>query len=211
LFKPKNNGWVFFHVVSGRRYSLNRRYHRGAVVTTIPSDVVPATVVAVQGIGTRLIARGLPPRLVKTAHILYFSQTLDALPASSAWEIQEYALTSDLRPILQALSSGTARAVSDGSFKDKFGTSAVTVVDDDETSTLGLNVVRGHPDDQSACCSELAGLFSIFMLVNLLSKWAGFLSGAIQVGCDGLSALNKAFDMWPLDPDDPHFDTLNAL
>jgi hypothetical protein len=49
------------------------------------------------------------------------------------------------------------------------------------------------------------------MLVNLLSKWAGILEGAIEVGCDGLSALNKAIDTWPLDPDDPHFDMLNSL
>jgi hypothetical protein len=211
LFKLENNGWVFFHVVSGQRHSVNRQYHHGGVVSTIPSDVVPATVVAVQGLGIRLITRGLPPRLAETAPILSFSQTLDALPALSAWAIQEYALPSNLRPILQNLSSGTARAVSDGSFKDKFGTSAFTVVDDDETSILGLNVVPGHPDDQSAYRSKLAGLFGIVMLDNLLSKWAGILSGTIEVGCDGLSALNKAFDMWPLNPDDPHFDMLNSL
>jgi hypothetical protein len=33
----------------------------------------------------------------------------------------------------------------------------------------------------------------------------------IEVGCDGLSALNKAFDMWPLNPDGPYFDMLNSL
>jgi hypothetical protein len=184
--------------------------------------VPPTTSVLTGSIGTvfsnsililqiRLIARGLPPCLAETAPILSFSQTLDTLPTSSAWAIQEYALPSDLKPILQALSSGSARAVSNGSFKDKSGTSAFTVVDDDETSILGLNVVPGHPDDQSAYRSELAGLFGIVMLVNLLSKWAGILGGVIEVRCDGLSTLNKAFDTWPLDPDDPHFDMLNSL
>jgi hypothetical protein len=149
---------------------VNRHYHRGGAVCTIPSDVVPAMVVTVQGLGIHLIARGLPPCLAETAPILSFSQTLDALPASSAWEIQEYALPFDLRPILQALSSGSVRAVSDGSFKDKFGASAFMVVDDDETSILGLNVIPGHPDDQTAYRSKLVGLFGIVMLVNLLSK-----------------------------------------
>jgi hypothetical protein len=153
-------------------------------------------VATVQDLGIRLIAHGLPPCLAETAPILSFSQILDALPASSAWAIQEYALPSDLRPILQALSSSSTRAVSDGSFKDKFGTSAFMVVDDDETSILGLNVVPGHPDDQSSYRSE---------------QMAGILAGAIKVGCDGLSALNKAFDTWPLDPDNPHFDMLNSL
>jgi hypothetical protein len=35
---------------------------------------------------------------------------------------------------------------------------------------------------------------------------------SIEVGCDGLSALSKAFDTsWPLEPTDPHFDMLTAL
>jgi hypothetical protein len=97
------------------------------------------------------------------------------------------------------------------SFKDKFGTSAFTVVVNDDISILGLNVVPGHLDDQSAYRSELADLFGIVMLVNLLSEWAGILEGAIEVGCDSLSTLNKAFDTWPLDPDDPYFDMLNSL
>jgi hypothetical protein len=109
------------------------------------------------------------------------------------------------------LGSGTARAVSDGSFKDKFGTAAFTVVDDMDTSIIGLNVVPGHPDDQGAYRSELAGLFGIVLVFNLPCRWAGISSGAIEVGCDGLSALTKAFDTWPLEPDDPHFDMLSAV
>jgi hypothetical protein len=48
-------------------------------------------------------------------------------------------------------------------------------------------------------------------VVNSLCSWADITSGGIEVGCDGLSALNKAFDTWPLEPADPHFDMLCAL
>jgi hypothetical protein len=74
-----------------------------------------------------------------------------------------------------------------------------------------MNVVPGHPDDQGAYRSELAGLFAIVLLVNLLCSWAGITSGSIEIGCDGLSALSKAFDTWPLEPADPHFDMLSSL
>ena len=57
-----------------------------------------------------------------------------------------------------------------------------------------LNIVPVYPDDQGAYRSKLAGLFAIVLLVNLLCSWAGITSDSIEVSCDGLSALNKAFD-----------------
>jgi hypothetical protein len=84
-------------------------------------------------------------------------------------------------------------------------------LDDHACSILGLNVVPGHPDDQGAYRSELAGLFGIVLVVTQLCLWAGIESGGNKIGCDGLSALNKAFDMWPLEPADPHFDMLSSL
>jgi hypothetical protein len=96
---------------------------------------------------------------------------------------------------------------SDGSFKDIIGTSAFTILNPGNSSILGLNITPGHPDDQSAYRSELAGLFAIVQIVNLLCSWANIVHG----GCDGLSALNKAFNSWPLEPADPHFDMLSSL
>jgi hypothetical protein len=84
-------------------------------------------------------------------------------------------------------------------------------MDDRACSILGLNVVPGHPDDQGAYRSELAGLFGIVLVVAHLCLWAGIGSGGIEIGCDGLSALNKAFDTRPLEPADPHFDMLSSL
>jgi hypothetical protein len=76
---------------------------------------------------------------------------------------------------------------------------------------LGLNVVPGHQDDQGAYRSELAGLFGIVVVVLHLCLWAGIESGGIEIGCDGLSALNKAFDTWPHEPAHPHFNMLSSL
>jgi hypothetical protein len=142
---------------------------------------------------------------------LSFSQLLDSLESSSSWTIQEFALPSDLQPTIDSLKSGSARSISDGSFKDKFGTSAFTILDDRACSILGLNVVPGHPDDQGAYRSELAGLFGIMLVVTHLCLWARIESGGIKIECNGLSALNKAYDTWPLEPTGPHFDMLSSL
>jgi hypothetical protein len=211
LFVPNGASWDFYHVSAGRRRSLNRLYQLGRSVHFLPPDSTAATV-SLQGSQVRLISRGLPsPAPTRAPAPLLFSQTLDALPAASKWAIQEYALPSDLSPILASLRAGSARAISDGSFKDKFGTSAFTILDAHDCCILGLNIVPGHPDDQGAYRSELAGLFGIVLVVNLLCSWAGITSGGIEIGCDGLSALNKAFETWPLEPADPHFDMLSAL
>jgi hypothetical protein len=212
LFVPNDQAWDFYHVSAGRRQSVNRLYHHGGTVPAVPADARSATVSLQGQQRARLLSVALAPAQAPAAEQpLTFSQTLDALPASSSWAIKEIALPPDLRPILASLRAGSARAVSDGSFKDKFGTSAFTLVDAHACSIIGLNIVPGHPDDQGAYRSELAGLFGIVLIVNLLCSWAGITSGAIEVGCDGLSALNKAFDTWPLEPSDPHFDLLSAL
>jgi hypothetical protein len=101
----------------------------------------------------------------------------------------EYALPPELQPIIDSLSQGTAQAISDGSFKVKFGTSAFTILDSGNSSILGLNIVPGHPDDQSAYHSELAGLFAIVRIVNLLCSWANKFSRHILGWLNETSSL----------------------
>ena len=86
------------------------------------------------------------------------------------------------------------------------------IVDAHAYLILDLNILLGHPDDQGAyCCGELAGLFAIILLVNLIYSLADITSRGIEVGYDSLSALNKGFDTWPLESSNLHFDLLSAL
>jgi hypothetical protein len=195
LCVPYNRLWSFYHVVSGRRQSVNRLYHLRGSSNALPPDSRAATV-SIHGPLARLISFGLSALPPQDDQALSFSQILDSLPAPSIWAVQEYALPSDLGPIVRSLLLGTSRAIRDGPYKDKFGTFAFTILDNQDNSILNLNVVPGHPDDQGAYRSELAGLFGIVQVINRLCSWAGIESGGIEVGCNRLSALEKALNTW---------------
>jgi hypothetical protein len=124
LFSPNGSQWDYFHVTAGQRQSVNRHYRQGGSSDTLPPDARAALVVRQRTHGC-LISFGLPAASAPTrTHSQPFSTMLDSLPSASKWTIQEYALPMDLTPLLASIRDGSARAVSDGSFKDKFGTAA---------------------------------------------------------------------------------------
>jgi hypothetical protein len=123
-FLPNASSWDFYHVSAGRRQSRNRLCRLGGLTSLLPGDSRAATVSS-HGTHAHLLAFALPPAPARDSlSSPTFSQLVDSLPASSSWSVKELALPSDLRALLSALRSGSARAVSDGSFKDKFGTSS---------------------------------------------------------------------------------------
>jgi hypothetical protein len=107
--------------------------------------------------------------------------------------------------------SGTIKAVSDGSFKDRHGTAAWLLEIASDCIIHGLAVIPGHGSDQSAYRSELTGLYGIAMTVRLLETKYSF-HGSVTIGCDGLSALNKAqIDSDFANPNEPQFDLITAI
>jgi hypothetical protein len=102
------------------------------------------------------------------------------------------------------------QAVSDGSFKDRYGTAAWTVVINGCTVT-GKCVVPGNPEDQSAYRSELTGLYGIVYTIWHI-QMEHKATGRVTVGCDGLSALRQAklrTDF--INPNIPQYDLILAI
>jgi hypothetical protein len=115
--------------------------------------------------------------------------------------------------IQQELSQPVAeiKAVSDGSFKDKFGTAAWMVYVNNNCIITGRCVAPGGPDDQSAYRSELTGIYGIVSTIRYLQR-AFNVSGKITVGCDGLSALRQAENLCDfINPNIPHYDLIMAI
>ena len=96
----------------------------------------------------------------------------------------------DGKAVAESIKNGCCIAISDGSFKDEFGTASWIVQGEDEFGSLeGSLVTPGNPEDQSAYRSELAGLYGIAAIVNLLCQYHKITEGSITIGCDGLQAL----------------------
>ena len=181
---------------------MNHLCHRDGTVEPLPVDARAATV-SLQGQQAQLLSVGLAPAHNPIAkHLLSFSQTLDALPASLSWATKEIALPPDPCPIIASIQDDSACAISEGSFKDKFGagTSAFTIVDARHArSILGLNIVPGHLDDQGAHHSKLAGLFAVILIENLVHSWAEItFSGNVDVMVCRLSTKPLTPDLWNL-------------
>jgi hypothetical protein len=118
--------------------------------------------------------------------------------------------------------------VSDGPFKDQYGTSewaieAESSVDrctgvdippadeSKENRCKGVNIGPGAPTDQSAYRSEVAGLFGIATAVRDICAFRDITAGMVYLGCDGLSTLLNCIDIDSVaKPTAPHFDLITA-
>jgi hypothetical protein len=102
--------------------------------------------------------------------------------------------------IVQGIKDGTARIVSDRSYKkDKpigpAGTSAFRIApyanNKEEQCITGYNWVTGTKEDQSSYRSEAAGVSGALAVLDLLVKHYHIESGSVTIALDGLSALQQ--------------------
>ncbi|CAJ1937232.1 unnamed protein product, partial [Cylindrotheca closterium] len=118
--------------------------------------------------------------------------------------------------LADALLEGRLRVISDGSFKNELGTAAVQLL----VKHGGCHRIiipcqtPGLPQDQSPYRSELIGLLAGIMAVDwLLKQWFPNLLSCpkVRIACNGLSAIEMAFDDRPLSPTDAQFDLVSSI
>jgi hypothetical protein len=166
--------------------------------------------------GARIVCTGSadfvsldPPRFPTFRDFLASIRSLD-------WCTQSFEMVDDGKPLADAIANGlsaTIMAVSDRSFKRTHGTAAWTVGTEDQHHMLsGSAVCPGGEEDQSAYRSELTGLYVIMTFINHLCDFYNINSGQVEIGCDGLSALQTAFDNGTiLHSDTPDYDLVGAI
>jgi hypothetical protein len=80
-----------------------------------------------------------------------------------------------------------------------------------ENRCKGVNIVPGAPTDQSAYCSEVAGLFGAATMVREICEFHDINAGTVYLGCDGVSTLlNCTYIDYVAKPTAPHFDLFTA-
>jgi hypothetical protein len=129
---------------------------------------------------------GPPP----TPPSISLSEIITTLPTGSRWSIQRFDLASSDLLIAQALRDGTAIAVSDGSYKDHHGTSALILqAPQTQHNIIAVNTVPGNSAFQDSYRSEIAGIYGQLIMVNTLCCLHNITQGSIECGCNGMEAL----------------------
>jgi hypothetical protein len=173
-------GWIeMFRKIPGR----HTRAPTSKYVFTLFADVIPEWCT--------------PILVYRVQDIVYLTGEgeLDSTPVpiiedNTHWIIQNVQFPNNVKSEIESV-RGVLRAVSDGSFKDAFGTAAWMIHVSDRCVLRGHCVTPGNPSNQSAYRSELTGIYGIVCTIWYLYNKYG-LSGHITVGCDGLSALRHA-------------------
>jgi hypothetical protein len=124
------------------------------------------------------------------------AQTLEAhrerLPQKDQWTIDELTHSDQAAHVAMCIIRGTARAVSDGSYKNNFSTSSFAVEGTDQSLQVqGVNRAPGSPRDQSAYRGELVGISGILSLLTIICGLHDITSGHITIGLDGEGALKQ--------------------
>jgi len=120
----------------------------------------------------------------------------------SHWSLEILSYPPDISPIVQALQTGTAFAVCNGSLKNEHGTAAFVLQNHHhrEGRVLGCNRTPGWPCNQSSFQSKLGGILGVIFLTQKICDEFSIMDGSITLGCDCLSALQMVFQFeW----DDP--------
>ena len=195
LLEQHGDSVRFFSRQSGRpSRKAKLKYHSATHLTTseIPPSACPAKVFKQ---GSLLALSGWAPAIKPPTHqaTSSFSEYVKKnVHPDAAWAVTRFIASNadDGKAVAESIKNGCCVAISDGSFKDEFGTASWIVQGEDEFGSLeGSLVTPGNPEDQSAYRSELAGLYGIAAIVNLLCQYHKITEGSITIGCDGLQAL----------------------
>ena len=212
LYERQGHGWgVHIHPNGGRRTRRQTNTFDAATTSFEARLPILSVKVTVEQAGSKLYITGISKvKQPKTTTItkeapsaeMTFDEYSDSLPYERtwAWSHKDQHSQEQLQQIVNAVKQGRCRMVSDGSFKDNFGTSSFVLESTtDKVRIEADNVIPGPANSQSAYRSELGGLYGmVFLLTTAIEffhgKDATSITGTVQVGCDGKSALEKCFD-----------------
>ena len=208
LYGFQDNGWTFYPRNPARASTRHAmlKFNRNGQIGLPPKDLQHAVVIVHQ---SHLALQGysdiIPPESVDRSSFLNFF--------SKVYPMLEYFHLEiiNLPSLIQAISTSTCLAISDGSFKDKFGTAAWHLSAGNETILLsGKTVVPGTSDDHSAFRSELMGLYGISVTLHAICSFAEIRKGSCLMGCDGKNALYQIFNDTAVSGSTSHFDLISA-
>ena len=112
------------------------------------------------------------------------------LPADTKWTIDKWSIQGPIQILISEIISGSAMAVSDGSVKEKRGTSCFILTNEIESfQVIGLNRIPGLTEDSHR--AELGGIAGVVVWLSQLCIFYQITKGSITIGLDGDSAIKS--------------------
>jgi len=180
------------------------------------ADPISPLRATVYGTGSRLVCTGgyaIEPNIkLPWTSFADYLKTLHHLN----WCLADVEIVQDGRELATAIQTGATAsviAISDGSFKNTYGTAAWTIGTVEQDGLLAGKVVcPGGEADQSSYRSELMGLYAMLVAIHHLCIFYDIKEGQVEIGCDGSSALTTVFEWGPyLAHDTTDFDLVGAI
>lgn len=206
--------WMRWSLRPSRTLQHRPLYHHPTPVPAKPSNCVRANITRPRNrLTIREVNWGIavppiqpPPTIPPT-----LADRLQRLPDTAAWALRYMHRTDEGTTIAQAITNGSAVAVSDGSLKLGFGTSAYIIEGDDHTNLItGVNQVPGPIADGDSHRCEVAGLYSMALVVQAIVAHHQVTNGRITVACDNETALRIFDPEYQPKPNDKNFDLVSA-
>ena len=134
------------------------------------------------------------------------------LKSNNSWACQKKSIKDKGKDVAEVISLRKARAVSNGSYKNNIGTSAIILEGlNEEISIISVNTALGPPQSQSAYCSKLAGILATLLHTKTLCTKYNITEGKTTTACDGQNALNKSKYEGPVKVTTSNSDLLTAI
>ena len=192
--------------------SASRRFRDPIQVYVYPESAVKATVERVR---STITVTGWAESIDRPSPV---SHTLreyieHSVPKYARWAIERFVSEDDGATLADSIKRGFCIGVSDGSFKDKFGTACwILKAEDQESGDIRCPcVVPGGDESHSAYRSELAGLYGMATMVWTICEFYQVKDGVVELACDGLQALRHVATLHKMtEPKMPQFDLLAA-
>jgi len=142
-----------------------------------------------------------------------FHQHLESLPQDARWAISWSRCADGGASVARAFQAGTFQAVSDGSLKGGFGTSAFVLETPGETSNhiQGVNIVPAPLAEGDSHHCELASLYAILLVSQAVCKTHNITQGKAAIACDNKQAISMFNEWYVPDPQDANFDLTSAI
>jgi hypothetical protein len=185
LYARSDGDWKVYSMEGGQAQRLYKWFRYAGTMATTPTPFHRATVYQPEPDQYVISRFGLDaPTAPAETPPSTLAEAIAALPAGSRWAVSCYDATNNGIRVAQAIQDGTAIAISNGSFKEGFGTSALVIEASDSTDNIiTVNVVPGNLADQGSYRSELASIFGQITLVNALCNVHGITQGSIECDC----------------------------